>query len=258
MTADYPTDEAEATPEYVLEVVRDWTQEVAPAEPSYPTFETPFTEWLDLVYFDPPAMKRLWPWFNETWGTNVTKDEWAAFDSDRATVGDYCRLAAARIRRPVIRPWRSPAGECLPAGAFLTVRSLLAAGGADPKGITPSAPLDPYHTRLDRLGVQLARLAPGRRPRFRYDYPGWLMLGVLIGSVFGVLASVAGLILFALEQKTAAYALAAALLAYTTTLAVVRRVTRSNRVEPDHVRTFRDLAYCLAGQEPRRRIQPSP
>jgi hypothetical protein len=257
MTADYPTDEAHATPEYVLEVVRDWTQDVAPAEPSYPTFETPFAEWLDLVYFDPPSMKHLRPWFNQTWGTNVTPDEWAAFDPDHATVGDYCRLAAARIRRPVIRPWRHVGVECLPAGVFLTVRSLLAAGGADPKGITPSAPLAPYHTRLDRLGFQLARLAPGLRPRFLYHYPGWLGIGVLIGCTFGVLASVAGLILFGLGQKTPAYAVVIASLAYTIVMTVVMRAVRSPRVDPNHVRTFRDLAYCLAGQRPRRSIQPT-
>ena len=103
MTADYPVDEIPATPEYVLEVVRDWTREVAGvADQSYPTFGTPFAEWLHLVYFDPPSMKRLRPWFNQTWGASVTPDEWAAFDPDRATVGDYCRLAASHIRRPVM------------------------------------------------------------------------------------------------------------------------------------------------------------
>ena len=40
-------------------------------------------------------------------------------------------------------------------------------------------------------------------------------------------------------------------------MTVVMRLTRSNRVEPGHVRTFRDLAYALAGQEPRRRTRPT-
>ncbi|HJZ53475.1 MAG TPA: hypothetical protein VKE74_00865, partial [Gemmataceae bacterium] len=210
------------------------------------------------IYFDPPATKHLWQWFNQTWGTNVTKEEWAEFDPERATVGDYCRLVASRTRRPVIRPWRSPAGECLPAGAFLTVRSLLADAGADPNGITPSAPLAPYHSRLGRIAEHLARLAPGRRPRFRYRYPYWVLAAVCAGCVLVPLACLVGLITFAVGLRTTAWILGGAQLAASIGVGVLMRVTRSPRVDPDHVRTFRDLAYHLTGQEPRRSIQPTP
>ena len=58
-------------------------------------------------------------------------------------------------------------------------------------------------------------------------------------------------------QEVLAYALASGVLVYSIGMTVVMRLTRSNRVEPGHVRTFRDLAYALAGQEPRRRTRPT-
>ena len=258
MGTDYAVDEVPATPEYVLEVVRDWMREVAgAADPAYPADETPFREWLHLVYWDPPRMKNLRPWFNQTWGTNVTAEEWAAFDPDHATVGDYCRLAAVGVRRPVIRPGRSPAGECHPAGAFLTVRSLLGELGANPNGITPSAPLALYHSRLNSIGERLARLAPGHRPLFRHDYPRWMLAATLIGCVLLLATTTAGVVALVLGLETLAYTLAACAMAYSIGMTIVMRLARSNRVEPAHVRTLSDLAYALAGQQPRRRTEPT-
>jgi hypothetical protein len=257
MTADYPVDEVPATPEYVLEVFRDWTAWPVEGEP-FPTVHTPLPIWLDILMPCTMSPEQLREGINATWKADITSDEWEQFNSDTATVGDLCRLIAICGRRPVLRPWRSPSGECMPAGAFLTVRSLLAAAGADLCGIMPSAPLAPYHDRLAGMSLTLAQFAPARRPRFVTDYPRWVILSGCLQLVIGMIAFPLGILLFALGLKEAAYAVAMAVLARSIGITILMRLARTDRVEPEQIRTFRDLAYCLAGQEPRRAIQPTP
>jgi hypothetical protein len=245
MNANYPTAEIAATPDYVLELFRDVFLWYGPTD--FPTFDTSVAdfamEWSDF----------LWPWqelarvLNEFTRIDRPEGEWepVLLPMDRRTVGDVCRFVAEHMRtRPVIRAWRHVTGDCLPAGAFLTARSLLSHLGADANAITPSTPLRGY---LNRFGpgwvFDLMRVAPGRLPSVEMPDP----LGK-IGCACAVLAGV----LLALTKSPLSIVL----------LVIAYLVMMVNRFLPyrfalGNLRTFRDLAYALAGQQPPRQIQPT-
>src|SRR5262245_42802835 len=125
MTADYPTDEVAATPEYVLEVLRDWHRIAVAANEALflkLTFETPLLEWEESYCIE--DWGRFGVAMSEVWDIDLPVEKWREFARIGKTVSDLCRVIAALATRPVIRPWRHAAGDCLPAGAFLTVRSM--------------------------------------------------------------------------------------------------------------------------------------
>ncbi len=260
MSPEYPTDYEPATPEYVLEVLRTTT----PAGTrDYPVLD--LLGWLnDLAW---PTPRLLGDCMNAVFQAAIPTDEWRQeFPTLRGrTIGDVCDFIARHARRPVIRPWRYVAGECRPAGAFLTVRSLLAARGVRPREITPSTPL--ATVPLDDLMAlfwTLARIAPGRLPPpvERRAFVGhyvlgslaacWLLLGGILGPVIlGLAASARAAVGVAVGVGMIVSAAGGGWLLW--------RVHRPAflRAEWGEYRTFRDLAYALAGQEPRRRIQPT-
>lgn len=255
MTADYPVDEVPATPDYVFELfrnyVRTWTRlevpgsygDVAndPADRHFGRYLTNLEIALEDAY-------------------GIALPDSLAIDLgalDRKTVREVCSaIAVAMNTRPVIRPWRHVGGECLPAGAFLTVRSMLVASGAKPERITPGSSLSRYLFWYGQTLVGgLARLAPGSVPAVRERFPLWGFLLVIFAVVpLGIV-----LLLSECGIKMPVWAfLASAYGGFPLTVAglalMVRCVVRPQMGE---LVTFRDLAYCLAGQAPRRPIQPT-
>jgi hypothetical protein len=175
----------------------------------------------------------------------------------RHTVREVCEFIAARIRRPVIRPWRHIAGECLPAGAFLTVRSMLAEAGANPDRITPSTSLRRYRTRYGQtLLSAIRRLAPDRVPGRNEPMPWRAFLCVTLPGALIILLTLLG--------KAGVPIPVGLLLAEifggfgVCVFGMLRLRQWEYRKDLGELVTFRDLAYALAGQEPRRRIQPTP
>jgi hypothetical protein len=251
MTADYPVDEVPATPEYVLEVIRDWHRiAVAAGEADSVTlsFDTPIPDWEDALCIETWGRDGFGAAMNAQWDIDIPAAEWRAFQPISRNLGDLCRLIASLATRPVIRPWKHVAGECSPAGAFLTLRAMLAGAGEDPKHLTPSTPLDQYLTRrYDSLWLQLPRLVPGCGP-----LPAYTPLGRLIGrgvamSAFVSLLGVCFLPVIGIPV----------LLVSVIGLVLTNRFLGFWEFPNSDIRTFRDLAYALAGQRPRRRIQPS-
>ena len=254
MTTDYPPDIAPATAQYVLDVIRAWHRIAVAAKEATPlelTFETPVAEWEDSLGIDDWGRSGLGGSMNEAWSLDIPVSEWHAMQTSEPTLGDVCRLIESRATRPVIRPWKHIAGDCLPAGAFLTVRAMLVESGADPSHVKPSTPLFPYLTRgLDEFWDRITRLTPGCGPVLRLTRPERLISGGLvflillalpIGFLIGSCLAVAiGLTLFLLGLF--AHGMASAMLGTWHFLG-------------HDMRTFRDLSYRLAGQEPRRRIQ---
>jgi hypothetical protein len=250
MTADYPVDEVPATPEYVFDLLRPGGVGSAarydavadePAEAHVKTW------WLQ-------ATDELYDWY----GIDVPLDEVLEFDPQRRrTVREVCEFLAGRMTRPMIRPWRHVGGECLPAGAFLTVRSMLAARGANPNRIAPSTRLRRYWAWYGpTLLSALHRLAPGRtpgrdepmpwRPFLCVTLPGALLILLTLLGKAGVDIPV-GLLL---AEVFGGFAVCL--------FGMVRLQQWEYRKDLGDLVTFRDLAYRLAGQEPRRRIQPTP
>jgi hypothetical protein len=257
MEVEYPIAEVPATPDYVLGMLRDLSSDTHP-DADWPTFDTSVSElaeeWNDTILFWWEFARLM----NEFTQLNLPSGEWKPVLSPmrERTVGDLCRFIAERIQtRPAIRPWPYVAGECLPAGAFLTARAILARCGADANSITPSTPIAEYLRRFGAGWVyELAEMAPGRLPAVEASHPlegvscgtavvgfSLLLLGWLVGGDGGRVAAGCGVSLFF-----------AAILSLT----VADRLLRW-RITIGELRTFRDLAYCLAGQEPRRAIKPT-
>lgn len=259
MTAEYPTAEAPATPEYVFDLFGALRAEhhLALGDlPPLPPYAAVADEPADRLYG--PSGFDLFFALLETFDLHLAEDEEGREPDrlDRYTVRQVCEYVAARITRPVIRPWRHVGGDCLPAGAFLTVRAELARRGADSGRITPGTPLAGYLRGYDRgLWATLARLAPGRVPALSEVLP---LAGVL---VFFLSVVPIGVMLLMTRWGVPGVDLAAGVCGLSFQATGVVLMARW-LLWPQHrlgcLVTFRDLAYALAGQEPRRRIQPLP
>lgn len=260
MTADYPTATVPATPEYVLEVLRESVRLQVGWDV---TFDSPVAELLcaynDLAW---PSVGLLVGCMNATFGVEIPTREWEQeFHRIRGqTVRDVCEFLVPRLTRPVIRPWRYVGGECRPAGVFLTMRTILAGRGVDPDALTPSSPLLSVPFRdLDYLFGRLSLIAPGRVPPPRqrgsllgYHFLGcvsvsWLLFGTMLGCIVLGLAASSGLPLgVAIGSVMLLTGIACGW--------VLHRIQRPPfvRTEWGGFRTFRDLAYAFAEEQPRR------
>jgi hypothetical protein len=258
VTADYPIDAIPATPEYVLDVFRDWHR--FGLLDDEPTFETSVRELANILNDTIMFWRELARSLNAHLGLDVPAPEWeGALSPMRArTVRDVCEFVAARLgTRPAIRPWQHIAGDCLPAGVFLTVRSLLARDGADPDGITPSTPLETYLVQFfGKPWLQdLTRLAPGRLPSMTVDYgllgTGARVVGLASAAILlGLVSNAVGAVVCA----GAILGLACLLMPVALLAGYLTAVRPPRRVELTGLHTFRDLAYALAGQQPRRAL----
>lgn len=253
MSPDYPLEYQAATPEYVLDVLRT----------SFPrlSWETPADEVIFFASEDSADATGLAKLFNTAFRIQVPPNEWseAFLNSRNRTVRELCKFIAQHARRPAIRPWRHVAGDCLPAGAFLTVRSMLVRLGARPDQVTPSTPLRSILPRFaDTLIWELQLLAPANLPQYsetrRLKSVGWAVLAVSLAlgglgvalTKLGVpdpVLALVGLMCFGVVLGTLLYSLG--------------MILPPSRVTFGNLHTFRDLAYALAGQDPRRRIQPT-
>jgi hypothetical protein len=175
-------------------------------------------------------------------------------------VGEFCQSISMQLgTRPVIRPWRSMAGECYAAGAFLSVKSILATAGTDVSNLSPSTPLNDPRFGIGLLVAipNLVRLSPetcpaigaAGRPRDAKRIRGALALGMalFIGGVTAGLAGLGAVVAMLLVCSGFAAALAAGILA----------VRAPHWPVIPGMSTYRDLAYALAGQPPRRHSLPS-
>ena len=257
MNVDYPTDEIPATPEYVLELFREATKE--PDDPNESiTFDTTVSEftmlWNDSILFWWELAKPL----NEFTRLRLPIQEWKSVLTPKRQrkLRDVCEFVSSRMgTRRAIRPWRHIGGDCLPAGAFLTTRGILARHGADARTITPSTELEPY---LKKYGFSwlsdLYRLAPGRIPPLAIAQ--WFpTIGCLLGLAVGVGLILLGKILGKGGEQF--WAIGFLILFVTALVSWTVHALSRKKYSLGDLLTFRDLAYALAGQQPRRRIQPS-
>jgi hypothetical protein len=256
VSPDYPLDHEPATPEYVLDVLR-----VTAPDLDWDSSATALACWYnDLAW---PTPRLLGECLNATFRIELPPDVWRrAFPTLRGrTVREVCEFVARHVTRPVVRPWLA----CAPAGAFLTIRAVLAGRGVDPDHLSPSARPDALpHADLESLFWRLTLIAPGRVPpprrRGSVGYylvcllgVGWLLLGTSLGLILVVLGVTTG----SVTATAVGVAMVATGVASGWAAGRVRRPPFV-RSEWDRFPTFRDLAYALAGQQPRRRVQHSP
>lgn len=251
MEVHYPTTDEPATPEYVLAVLQDMHRQQCQYDDvadrgSVLSFDTTVAEWQDAC--DLLGWRELGRALNQIWDISCSDDEWRAVlkPSRQKRVADVCQLIAAHAVRPLIRPSRLLGCNCAPAGAFLTIRSLLHHVGAPAAEIAPSTPLAPYTRRFAEVFLgPVSRLAPGALPPVRirtpvYDAALW---GIFVAVVLLLIGACSGLGLFVffgvgLFASSYVFVQYAAL------------CLRPASVEFGELRTFRDLALVVANGGP--------
>lgn len=259
MTADYPTDEAPATAEYVLAVINAAIRSFRPGKDQQPlTLDTTIAEWCRqtdwFIRFVPFAYSQWYADFLDGLFDSVLPETTAIRLTRKNTLRDLCRAIADRMgTRRAIRPWRPLVGESRAAGAFLTLKSILARTGTDVSSLSPSTPLNDPTVGKALLGVNLdlIRLTPETCPVLEIG-------GRRRDSVF-VLATFAAGFMLCMGAMGAAIAemgraLILSLFACGSVIAVGACFLASRSpmwpLIPG-MRTYRDLAYALAGQHPR-------
>lgn len=180
------------TPDEVLDGIRDliaratgepWA-EVAKAV----GFDTPLKDFAARAGegFDPGVIELYFE-------TDDLPDEWWQKVEEFGTLRGLCFALAQFVEVPVIEPVVVLGKPSVRAGAFVTVRQLLANAGADVTDLRPSSPLLPYVWLWpDVFRWQLPRLAPGRVPEVVFLNFRLLrrVLGIMLG-LFGVFAGLA-------------------------------------------------------------------
>jgi hypothetical protein len=199
------------TPADVLATIRDsyrFAEQLdSEAEPDVDlTFTSTITQWrqaCDLVGTHPLG-RALNRWF----GVAASDKEWRAVltPPDRATLNDVCKLIVAKgATRPAARPARVAGVECSTAGAFLTLRALLAHESVHAHTLRPSTPLSALgRPALESLIGAMGKLAPGILPVPRIPSTaaerasarlvagvvplGWYPAACLLGAIVGIIA----------------------------------------------------------------------
>jgi hypothetical protein len=245
---EYPPVEIPATPDYVLEVFRDFHRHECACGEADPelslSFDTTIAEWTALWDFF--NWRELAASLNESWGINCDLSDWrkALMPADERRLGDVCRLIARSAHRPAVRPARLAGRVCRPAGAFLTVRALLQEAGAPAETIAPSTPLAPFARRYcDVFLGPVSRLAPGALPPVRIynpvvDAASWAFAAGLLCLVTGLCGRWHGLTGAGVLALAGAYAL------------LWFFANRPASVEFGELHTFRDLAMVIAAGSP--------
>jgi hypothetical protein len=253
MQANFPTLQVPATPEYVLSVIRDEHRRACDSHEADPeaviTFDTTVKEWLDAMLDEDDGnlpfgrWKRVGNAMNHAWNIQCSHEEWRAAlkPLHEKRLGDMCALIAKYGRRPQIRPARLFGATCLPAGEFLTIRSLLAEAGADADEIRPSTPLAPYARRyLEVFLDSILRLAPGALPPVQILYPTSVL--ALWGMGMGALLCLVGLVV-AVLWPVCCFGLILLLVSGIIQWNVTGDLPK--RVAFGELRTFRDLAVVV-------------
>jgi len=165
------------------------------------------------------------------------------------SVRGLCLALAQFVEVPVIEPVTVFGRPCPSAGAFLTVRALLARAGADVSDLRPSTPLLPYVWLWP--GVfrwELPRMAPGRIPEVRFQNRR------LTRRVLGAVVGFGGLVLslWVAKHFPALGALLAGVFVKVFLLDLLRAPfaarTRNWSVEFGDLYDFRDLVAALLNE----------
>jgi hypothetical protein len=255
MDAFYPTDTSPATPEFVLTVLRDVHRQMCACGDADPnvhlSFDTTVAELRDAWDYDLSTWREMGRGLNAWLEIDCTDQEWRTVlkRARKSRLIDLCTLIAAHTERHTIRPARILGRACEEAGAFLTIRSMLAQAGANPDEITPSTPLAEFSRKYYNAFLgPIARLSPGAFPPIRFHRPAYecsfwafllsmvlLVIGLATGWPYATIAGVALIV-------------ASYIVGYFTVQSLPKAV------EIGSLHTFRDLAKLLAADGPCRHV----
>ncbi len=239
------------TPDDVLGVFIEWHRQQARSDPEADpdavlSFEMTIAEWslaCDLI-----PWRRLGPRLNVAFRTNFDEEDWRRVltPARTRTPADVCALIATRARREVIEPLELLGRPCAAAGAFLAVREILRAEGADVSDLRPSTPLADYlRGHLGAFFDRIARLSPGTLPPPRADVPAH---DVAVYVHLAGAASVLGSYCLGLGWRGTVAGAALALIGVVAANCTAR--ARPKSVSLGNLHTFRDLARTLTHERP--------
>jgi hypothetical protein len=248
MEASYRTIDEPATADYVLAVLRDEHRQASQFDPDVDpdaelSFDTTIAEWRTAGNMLP--WRALGRAYNKHWGIECSDSEWyAALEpAGEKHLSDLCQLIAQHAIISRIRPLRLLGTECLPGGAFLTIRSLLHEAGADADEIRPSTPLAEFTRRYyETFLIPIARLAPGSLPSVRIRAPlnekaAWMFMSGALLLALGWCVSMPLLVVVGGFLRVFCGAIASIFAWYLPPASV----------EFGSLHTFRDLAMVIAG-----------
>lgn len=239
-----------ASPEHFLELLRDQHRQACGFDPETDpaaqlSFSMTVAQWRDALDLLP--CRQLPDSFNEMWGNECSREEWLAalLPEKQRTLADVCGLLARHVKLPGIQPAGVLGASCLPAGVFVTVRSLLRDAGADSIQIAPSTPLSDFAQRhMETFVGPISWLAPGGLPQVRIYQSSYGM------AVWGIIGMVAGALLMGLGYFVAwpwvpVFGGLITFIYYCMTwIAAIYPVP--HRVEFGELKTFRDLSISIA------------
>ena len=173
MNIYYPVLETPATPEYILAVLMDCHRHQAEFDPEADpdaklSLETTIAKWRDAC--DLVAWRPLGHALNQQFSLNFSDKAWHGVlePAKKRTLYDVCELISIKAKQWRVTPAHYFGQECLAAGVFRSIRSLLADEGVPVTNVKPSTLLAPYLRERPALFIyELARIAPGALPRVR-------------------------------------------------------------------------------------------
>ncbi len=175
MEVHYPTVKTPATPEYVLEGLREWHRlsyqlDYGMLPRNELTFETTFDDW--QFECDLEDWQSLRSSMNKAWQISIPKEEWdevLSVESDQ-TLWVVCRLISQYASVYEIREETFFGKPSRPASTFLAIRNLLRDAEVDVSEIAPSTPLSDYsYKHADLFLGSISLLAPGALPKIRLE-----------------------------------------------------------------------------------------
>lgn len=162
------------TPEEVLSVFRGLERLDVMRAPSEPIqFDTTIFDFylrIDSTSVPFNVGASTWEWVTQVFDVSIPYRTWKAVvrPKNKPTVRDLCELIASEAVVEDVQPLSILGRECLPAGAFLAVRNMLADEGVDVSDLRPSTPLEPLLKQNPTLFQRMMiMLVPGRLPRLR-------------------------------------------------------------------------------------------
>lgn len=165
----------------------------------------------------------------------------------KRTVRELCELIASEAVMEDIRPLSILGRECLPAGAFLAVRNVLAEEGADVSDLRPSTRLEPLLKQHgDFFTWKMFKLAPGRLPRLQTKMHRFqLAASYLVGVSVLLMAIGTPMLIFDVGGATPIFfggmvTMVPALLSTYATSSLPPREARLGEMQ-----TVRDLCYAI-------------
>jgi hypothetical protein len=241
MNADYPIQEVQATPEYILAVIKDSHRQQCRFDPEAEkdillTFDSTIADWRNAC--DLLDWRRLAKSLNDWFRTDFSNEQWKAVlePARKKRLRGVCELLSMKVKRIEIKPFGD---RCVNAGIFLTIRSFLKHAGAKEQ-IKPSTPIAPFSRNyLAEFFDGIAKLEPGALPLVKihkpfYNYSIWaFLLGLVICIVGGFLNPF--VVIFGVCFAALAYA-----------AIYVAAKLHPARVEFGSIQTFRDLTLIIA------------